>query len=85
MKPRDLKGRFIKTTPKAVANLFGGSSTPPPSNLEDRLLGDIKGKSQETENQPGSLDRSLEEVELEEFRGTSVETPVTSFSFLQPI
>ena len=62
MKPRDLKGRFIKTTPKAVANLFGGNSTPPPSNLEDRLSGEIKGKSREAENQPGSLDRSLEET-----------------------
>ena len=64
MKPRDLKGRFIKT-PKVVADLFGGSPTPPPSNLEDRLSGDIKGKAKETENQPGSLDRILEEVELE--------------------
>ena len=81
MKPRDPKGRFIKT-PKVVADRFGGSSTPPPSNLEDRPSGDIKGKAQETENHPGSLDRSLEEVALEEFRGTSVETPVTSFSFL---
>lgn len=62
MKPRDLKGRFIKTTPKVVANLFGVNSTPPPSKLEDRLSGDIKGKAQETKNQPGSLDRSLEET-----------------------
>ena len=64
MKPRDPKGRFIKT-PKVVADLFGGSSTPPPSSLEDRLSGDTKGKAQETENQPGSLARSLGEVELE--------------------
>ena len=84
MKPRDSKGRFIKT-PKIVTDLFGGSSTPPPSNLKDRLSSDTKRKNQETENQPGPLDKSLEEVELEEFRSTSVESPVNSFSFLQPI
>ena len=44
MKPRDSKGRFIKT-PKPVTNPLGGSSTPPPSNPEDRLSGATKGKA----------------------------------------
>ena len=49
MRPRDSKGRFIKS-PKIVTNLFGGISTPPPSKPEDRLSGDTKGKAQENEN-----------------------------------
>ena len=53
MKPRDLKGRFIKSTPKAVSDLFGGTSTPPPIKLENRLLGNTKGKAQEIINQLG--------------------------------
>ena len=84
MKPRDSKGIFIKT-PKTVANPLGGSSTPPPSNPEDRLSGDTKGKAQETENQPESIARSVGEVELEGLRNTLVDSPVNSFTFLQPI
>ena len=88
MKPRDLKGRFIKSTPKTISDLFGGSSAPPPVNPKNRISCDIKGKAQEIINQLGSSDKSVEEIEkqqLEEFRNTSVETPVTNFSFLQPI
>jgi hypothetical protein len=43
MKPRDSKGRFIKT-PKTNSDLIGGSSTAPPSNPEDRLQVRQKGK-----------------------------------------
>ena len=88
MKPRDLKGRFIKSTPKTISDLFGGRSTPSPVNPEDRYSGNTKGKAQEIISQLGSSDKSIKETkkqQLEEFRNTSIETPVTNFSFLQPI
>lgn len=44
-----------------------------------------KGKIRKLKNHPGPLDRSLEEVELEKFRSTTVESPVNSFAFLQSI
>jgi len=90
MRPRDTKGRFIKSNSKTVSNIFGGITTPSPVNSENRYSGNNshKGKAQEIVEEFGSLDKNIKEHgvhQLGEIRNTSIEPPVTNFSFLQPI